>query len=107
LCAVQTTLEPTGALFERMAITQPSPPAIRVYLVNDAWDAFKGGEIGAYHQIIAEAADGLFAEGADVVALAQVSMAGAALLTRGGAPLTSPRAALEKALAEAERQNAG
>jgi hypothetical protein len=48
--------------------------------------------------MIAAAADQAFRDGADVVALAQASMAGAAELCREGRPLTSPGVGLAAAL---------
>jgi hypothetical protein len=52
--------------------------------------------------MIAAAADQAYRDGADVVALAQASMAGAAALCREGRPLTSPAAGLAAALQAAE-----
>ena len=99
LCAVETTLPSTTALFNAAAARLEHPPRIEVQLVPDAWDAFKDGNIAAYYLLLAEAADAAYEGGADVVAFAQASMAGAALDARHGIPLTSPRAALERAIA--------
>lgn len=67
-------------------------------LVPGAWALFKAGRFREYHELIAEFADREFVEGADAVALAQASMAGAANLTKRGPPLTSPSASLSQIL---------
>lgn len=98
LCAAETSIASTTELFRAAATTMETPPAIEVRLVPVAWNAFRAGRIADYLQIIADAADTAFAQGADVVALAQASMAGAARAVRRGTPLTVPRVALERAL---------
>lgn len=95
LCAVQTTMEPTQELFERMA--DGTGVHISMHLAPGAWEAFRAGDVPAYHRLVAEAADRLYAAGEDVVALAQASMAGAAALCTRGIPLTSPGAGLAAA----------
>ena len=95
LCTVQTTVEPTRALFERVA--DGTEVAIAMHIAPGAWDAFRAGDVAAYNRLIAEAADALFAKGAEVVAFAQASMAGAAALCGKGTPLTSPGAGLAAA----------
>ncbi|NKC33057.1 Asp/Glu racemase [Falsiroseomonas selenitidurans] len=85
LCAVETTLAPTAALFGAACETR---------LVPGAWAAFRAGDAAGYARMVAAAADAAFAEGADCVALAQASMAPAAALCRRGPPLTSPAASL-------------
>lgn len=98
LCAVQTTVEPTRALFERAA--QGTGVSIEMRVAPDAWATFKSGDTQGYHRLVARAADAAFAEGHDVVALAQASMAGAAALCTQGTPLTSPAAGLAAAAAK-------
>lgn len=98
LCAVQTTVEPTRALFERAA--QGRGVTIEMRVAPDAWSTFKSGDTPGYHRLVAQAADAAFAEGHDVVALAQASMAGAAALCTQGTPLTSPAAGLAAAAAK-------
>lgn len=102
LCAAATTLGPTGALFEDVAAEAGAKVELR--LVPAAWDAFKAGRIAEYHAMIAEAADAAFREGADKVALAQASMAGAAALCRDGRPLASPTVGLAEAVAAVRRR---
>ncbi len=97
LCAVETTLRPTSRLFEAAAGHARPSPAIEVRLVEHAWSLFKAGRNDDYLMTVAAAADAAFAGGAAVVALAQVSMTGAAARTMAGTPLTSPRAALVSA----------
>ena len=95
LCAVETTLEPSRALFERHAAATGA--RIETRLVPGAWAAFRDGDPERYLELIAAAADAAFADGADKVALAQASMAGAAPLCRNGTPLTSPAVGLAAA----------
>jgi hypothetical protein len=93
--AVESTLEPTRALLrEAGAVTITAVPCL------DAWASFAGGDLEAYRQMVASEARKAAAE-ADVVVLAQASMAPAAtLLTDLPIPvLTSPRIAVERAVA--------
>jgi hypothetical protein len=96
LCAVETTVAPTRLLFEAAAAGRAV--ALEIRLIPGAWNYFKAGRIADYHGMIAAAADQAFRDGADVVALAQASMAGAAELCREGRPLTSPGVGLAAAL---------
>jgi hypothetical protein len=102
LCSAATTLGPTGALFEEAAADTGATVELR--LVPGAWDAFKAGRIPEYHAMIAAAADEAFRDGARTVALAQASMAGAAVLCRDGTPLESPSVGLAEAVAAAQRR---
>ncbi|WP_237216309.1 aspartate/glutamate racemase family protein, partial [Falsiroseomonas oryziterrae] len=85
LCAVETTVEPTRAIFEEAAARNGA--VVEVRLVPGAWAAFRGGDPARYHAIIAAAADAALAEGAQEVALAQASMTGAVALAKGRKPL--------------------
>lgn len=97
LCAVSTTLEPTARLFEQAAMGTAAQ--IDVQLVDGAWDLFKAGDPAGYFAAIAAATDAAYANGADVVALAQASMAGAAeRVARGTTPLTSPQTGMAAAI---------
>ena len=116
LCAVETTVEPTRALFAEAAArlaeaTSPQPAAgisarpaatFEVRLVPGAWAAFRAGDPARYHALVAEAAEAAFAAGASEVALAQASMSGAVALCRGRPPLASPEVGLAAALAAAQ-----
>ncbi len=98
LCTIEATLEPTGRLFaEAAAGTQAS---VQARLVSGAWPLFMGGDPDGYARAIAEAAEDEYQAGADLVVLAQASMAPAARLVTGGPePLTVPRAAVAAVLA--------
>lgn len=99
LCAVETTVEPTRAIFAEAASRNGA--SLDVRLVPGAWAAFRGGDPARYHTLVAEAAEAAFAEGAAQVALAQASMTGAVALCRGRKPLASPPVGLAAALAAA------
>jgi hypothetical protein len=99
LCAVETTVEPTRAIFAEAAARHGA--SLDVRLVPGAWAAFRGGDPARYHAIIAAASDAAFAEGASQVALAQASMSGAVALAKGRKPLASPPVGLAAALAAA------
>ncbi|MBL8838861.1 MAG: Asp/Glu racemase, partial [Alphaproteobacteria bacterium] len=101
LCAVATTIAPTRDLFEKAAAATGA--RVELALVPGAWPAFRAGDVARYFALIAAAADRAYADGADVVALAQASMTGAAALCRNGAPLTSPGAGLAAAKAAVRR----
>jgi glutamate racemase len=96
LCAVETTVEPTRAIFAGAAARHGA--RLEVRLVEGAWAAFRAGDPARYHEIVARAVEAAFAEGADQVALAQASMTGAVALTRGRKPLASPPVGLAAAL---------
>jgi hypothetical protein len=98
LYAVETTREPTRALFAATPGAVPDRVALR--RVEGAWTAFRSGDTDGYFRAIAMAADRAFDEGAAVVALAQASMAGAASLASKGMPLTSPAAGLAAMMAK-------
>jgi hypothetical protein len=97
LYAAPTTREATERLF--LAAARGTGATIALRAVAGAWDAFRAGDTARYHALVAEAAEEALASGADRVALAQASMAGAAGRVRGGVPLTSPAAGLRAALA--------
>ncbi|MGG5810352.1 aspartate/glutamate racemase family protein [Falsiroseomonas sp. CW058] len=99
LCAVETTVEPTRAIFAEAAARHGATLDVR--LVPGAWAAFRAGDPARYHAIVAEAADAAFAEGAAQVALAQASMTGAVALSKGRKPLASPPVGLAAAAAAA------
>ncbi|WDZ78567.1 aspartate/glutamate racemase family protein [Ensifer adhaerens] len=97
LCAVETTIAPTTALFAEAA--RRSGAALEVRLVEGAWSLFKSGHRDSYLAAIAQAAEAAYVDGASIVALAQASMAGAADHVRNGPrPLSSPAAGLESAM---------
>ncbi|WP_106983022.1 aspartate/glutamate racemase family protein [Streptomyces sp. NRRL S-237] len=96
LAALESTLAPTGELLAEEAGERPV--SIRTYLVAGAWDRFEAGDTAGYLARIAEAADSV--TGADVIVLAQASMAGAADLATTPIPiLAGPASGLAAGLA--------
>lgn len=99
LCAAETTLRPTRALFETAAATTGAKVDIR--LVPGAWSAFKSADAKRYLALVAEAVDEATRNGASRIALAQASMAGATkFVTTSLRPLTSPVAGLRAAVSQ-------
>ncbi|WP_248294764.1 hypothetical protein [Actinoplanes sp. TBRC 11911] len=94
LYAVASTWGPTRTL-----LAEAGARAITPVPCLDAWALFAGGELEAYAQMVAREARKAAAE-ADVIVLAQASMASAAtLLADLTIPvLTSPRIAVERAV---------
>ncbi|MFD9083526.1 aspartate/glutamate racemase family protein [Streptomyces erythrochromogenes] len=96
LAALASTLAPTAELLAEEAGGRPV--SVRAHLVAGAWESFEAGDTARYLTRVAEAADAV--TGADVIVLAQVSMAGAAELGTTGTPvLASPGPGLAAALA--------
>ncbi|MFJ9768070.1 aspartate/glutamate racemase family protein [Streptomyces erythrochromogenes] len=96
LAALASTLAPTAELLAEEAGGRPV--SVATHLVAGAWDSFEAGDTAGYLTRVAEAADTV--TGADVIVLAQASMAGAAGLATTGTPvLASPRPGLAAALA--------
>jgi hypothetical protein len=99
VAAVDSTLGPTVELLTGCAAAAGTPIEVSTVLVEGAWAAFEAGDLTGYERRIAEAVDAR-APGADVVVLAQASMAGAAGLVTTRVPvLSSPRPAVAAALA--------
>ncbi|MFJ8213369.1 aspartate/glutamate racemase family protein [Streptomyces sp. NPDC096033] len=95
LAALASTLGPTGELLAEEAGGRPV--TVRSQVVAGAWERFEAGDAEGYLEAVARAADAV--EEADVIVLAQASMAGAARLTRTGLPvLSSPAPGLAAAL---------
>lgn len=99
LVAHPATVEPTGALLAEEAHRAGAEGAeVRTLVVEGAWDRFEAGDRDGYLDRVAAAADTV--TDADVIVLAQVSMAGAADRASTRIPvLTSPRAGLDAAAA--------
>ncbi|WP_234313979.1 MULTISPECIES: aspartate/glutamate racemase family protein [unclassified Streptomyces] len=96
LAALESTLAPTRELLAEEAGERPV--SIRTHLVAGAWDRFEAGDTDGYLARIAEAADSV--ADADVIVLAQASMAGAADLVTSPIPvLSSPAPGLAAGLA--------
>jgi hypothetical protein len=89
LITIPTTAEATRKIFERFA--GPAGAILKVVMVEGALEKFQARELDAYAELIGAAAD---ASDADVVALAQASMAPGALKAKRSV-LTSPAAGLQ------------
>ncbi|WP_405406631.1 arylsulfatase [Streptomyces sp. NBC_01104] len=103
LAAHHATLQPTRALLVQEAERAGERDVdVRTVLVDGAWERFEAGDHDGYLEWIAAAADAV--TDADVIVLAQVSMAGAAARTTTRIPvLSSPRPGLDAARAAAAR----
>ncbi|MFG3497560.1 arylsulfatase [Streptomyces sp. NPDC047928] len=94
VASVESTVGPTVRLIREEAA--PRVPEVRALLVEDAWALFEAGERERYLATVAAAVDGV--HDADVIVLAQASMADAAGLARTAVPvLSSPRPGLAAA----------
>ena len=98
--ALPSTLAPTRALILDAASAAGKPIELRELLCEPAWAFFERGDLAGYAEAIAEQLR-IGAGNADVIVLAQASMAAAAPLCADlGIPiLSSPRLGLEAALA--------
>ncbi|MGW7434463.1 arylsulfatase [Streptomyces sp. NPDC054849] len=98
LAALESTLAPTAELLAEEAGERPV--SIRTHLVAGAWECFEAGDGAGCLARVAAAADAV--ADADVIVLAQVSMAGAAELVTTRIPvLASPASGLAAGLASA------
>ncbi|MFD4865202.1 aspartate/glutamate racemase family protein [Streptomyces sp. NPDC058412] len=96
LAALESTLAPTAELLAEEAGERRV--SVRTHLVAGAWERFEAGDTAGYLDRVAAAADAV--TGADVIVLAQASMAGAAGLTASPVPvLSSPAPGLAAGLA--------
>ncbi|MFI2705692.1 aspartate/glutamate racemase family protein [Cellulosimicrobium composti] len=99
--ALASTLGPTTELLREVARRERATVELDPVVCADAWSAFEAGDLGAYHRGVADAVrDAVSRRGADVVVLAQASMAPAAdLLADLPLPvLTSPGSAVARAV---------
>ncbi|MET9324671.1 aspartate/glutamate racemase family protein [Streptomyces sp. NPDC003038] len=95
LAALESTLAPTEALLAEEAAGRPV--SVRGQLVAGAWEHFEAADTAGYLARVAEAADAV--TDADVIVLAQASMAAAAELTTSRIPvLSSPAPGLAAGL---------
>jgi aspartate/glutamate racemase len=102
LATLEATLGPTGRLLERAAADAAEPPSVRAHVVPDAAAARSAGDVERHDLLVAEAVREAAAE-ADVIVLAQASMAAAADEAHVDVPvLTSPASALRAVLDAAE-----
>ncbi|WP_436844015.1 aspartate/glutamate racemase family protein [Streptomyces subrutilus] len=97
LAAVGSTLAPTAELLAEEAGGRPVK--IRTHLVDGAWERFEAGDTAGYLARVAAAAGAVPGTDADVIVLAQASMAGAAELVTTRIPvLSSPAPGLAAGL---------
>lgn len=93
LATLQATLGPTGRILDRAA--ESSGAVVTARLVPGAADARSTGDNDTHDRLIADAVREAAADGADVIVLAQASMAPAAESAAVSVPvLTSPASAL-------------
>ena len=94
VATVRSTLEPTVALIREEAAGRAVE--LRTLLVEGAWERFEAGDRDGYLDAVAAAVDAV--READVIVLAQASMADAADRTTTAVPvLSSPRPGLRAA----------
>lgn len=96
--ALESTKAETVQLLQETARAMARPTRTKVLLAERAWDSWEQGDVPGYLKLVAETARELAAS-ADVVLLAQASMAGAVeLLQDLDVPvLTTPGEAMERA----------
>ncbi len=104
VACIEATLEPTAAVVAAAARAAGKTVETSVHLLDGPWRHFENGDLDAYHRAVADGLRGIAAR-AEIVLLAQASMAPAAALCAGlPVPvLSSPRPALEAALRAACR----
>ncbi|MFE7773743.1 aspartate/glutamate racemase family protein [Streptomyces sp. NPDC057445] len=96
LAALASTVEPTVALIRQEAGERT--PRVRAHVVEGAWELFEAGDQDGYLDAVAAAVDGV--RDAEVIVLAQASMAGAAARAGTAVPvLASPGPGLAAAAA--------
>jgi aspartate/glutamate racemase len=102
LATLEATLGPTGRILQRAAAAASEPPTVSATVVADAAAARSAGDDATHDRLIADAVRAA-ASDADVIVLAQASMAPAAAEAGVDVPvLTSPASALA-AVIEAAR----
>lgn len=103
LATLRSTLAPTRALLVEEAERAGLPvPDVRTFLVEGAWERFGAGDRDGCLDLVAAAADAV--TDAEVIVLAQGSMAGAVTRTTTRVPvLSSPRPGLAAAASAAVR----
>jgi hypothetical protein len=98
LAALASTIEPTVALIEQEAARAGRTVAVTATLIQGAWSRFEAGDDHGYLEAVASAVSAV--EDADVIVLAQASMAPAADRATGPVPvLSSPRLGFRAAAA--------
>ncbi|MFG3582662.1 aspartate/glutamate racemase family protein [Streptomyces sp. NPDC047990] len=106
LAALESTLAPTAALVEDEARAAGRPVTVRTLLADGAWARFEAGDRDGFAAAVAASADAV--TGADVIVLAQASMAPARRLATTAVPvLASPRPGLAAAADAVRRARTG
>ncbi len=97
---LESTVRPTTELLREVAAARGAEPELRMLVIKGAWARFEAGDLEGYHATIADALRAAAGE-ADVVVLAQASMAPAAERCADLATpiLSSPELGLRHALA--------
>ncbi|MGY0488735.1 aspartate/glutamate racemase family protein [Streptomyces sp. WG-D5] len=104
VATVRSTLGPTLDLVEEEARRAGRAVRAQTVFVDGAWELFLAGDRDGYLALVATAVDGI--ADADVIVLAQASLADAAGLTRTALPvLSSPRPGLDAAASECAGAN--
>jgi hypothetical protein len=99
VAVLQSTIAPTVTLLTEVAQEMGRTPDFDGVVLSDAWSLFEDGDLVGYATAIAAAVDSLD-PAIDVVVLAQASMAAAAAQCKTTAlVLSSPRSAVEAAVA--------
>lgn len=99
VAALESTIGPTTELVSGISAGRGVHIEIATHVVAEAWERFEAGDLDGYARVIAAVLPSLAAS-ADVVVLAQASMAGAVgIAGEVGIPvLASPRTAIEQLL---------
>lgn len=95
VAALESTIEPTRALFDEVMLATGADIDVEVHVVPRAWEWFEAGDVERYLDTIAASLPTI-ASHVDVVVLAQASMAPAVARIDVTVPiLSSPRLAIE------------
>ena len=99
VAALESTIGPTTELVSGVSAGRGIDIEFDTHVVAGAWERFEAGDLDGYARAVAGALPSLAAN-ADVIVLAQASMAGALVIACDvGVPvLTSPRTAIEQLL---------
>lgn len=98
VAGIESTVGPTRALLAEAAAAAGTASVVDVHLVDGAWARFEAGDLHGYLDAIADALPAI-AAGADVVVLAQASMASVVGRVDVGVPvLASPTLAVQSVL---------
>jgi len=95
VAALDSTIGPTRELFDEVMLATGADLVVEVHVIRGSWERFESGDIEGYLDVVAEQLPTI-ARSADVVVLAQASMAPAVARIDAAVPiLSSPRLAIE------------